>query len=143
MVLRYMVSDTDLAKAQLSQPETQVTEPQVPPVKSKGRLSQPKKSIAPSKRTVRFLLLLVAGVITLALIYKPWMPEKRASIWEALPTNKKMLTGILYNVATPRAIICGEIVREGETVDGYKVVKIHRYKVVLEKNGKLLTLKVH
>lgn len=51
------------------------------------------------------------------------------------------LTGILYS-DDPSAIVDGEIVKEGDTIDGAKVVKIHRYKVEFEKGRKKWTQRV-
>jgi type II secretory pathway component PulC len=45
----------------------------------------------------------------------------------------------MYNPENPCAIIGGEVVHEGETIGGYRVIKIHRDRVELEKNGKRIT----
>lgn len=58
-------------------------------------------------------------------------------------TNEGLVTGIMYDAENPVAIVCGEVVHEGDTINGYKVVKIYRHKVVLEKNGRSFTKQVH
>jgi type II secretory pathway component PulC len=40
-------------------------------------------------------------------------------------------------------MVSDRIVREGDMVNGYKVVKIHRDKVEFERNGKIFTKQVN
>jgi hypothetical protein len=49
------------------------------------------------------------------------------------------LSGILYSEDDPSAIIGGNIVKEGDIINGAKVVKIHKDMVEFEKNGKKWT----
>jgi len=50
------------------------------------------------------------------------------------------LDGILYDEKTPSAIINKKIVRNGDNIDGARVVQIDKQKVTLEKNGLRFTL---
>jgi len=49
--------------------------------------------------------------------------------------NEIQLTGILYSEEKSSAIINGEIVKEGDTINGAKVIKIHADGVELERDG--------
>jgi len=135
-VLRYMVASADLANAS--------------PVRRKWGNDQPEKktvqegkTTSPSKRKLQFWLLLLSNVIVFALVYNLWTGWRSNCVWDYLTVNRGMLTGIIYNSENPCAIIYGKVVHQGDSVNGYKVVKIHRTKVELEKNGKSLTKRVH
>ena len=133
MVLRYIVSDTDLVKygvAQLRRGAVQQTKEAV----------QPNKNISSRKKRVRFWLLFVVNVVLWVGVYIYWTTDKESAVWKFLTTNRGMVAGIVYfNQENPSAIICDKIVHEGDMVDGYKVIKIHRDRVELEKNGESLT----
>lgn len=121
MVLKYMTLDVAGAKSGVTKPQ------------KNGDLSSP-------KRKVQFCLLLVANIIVLALVYNLWASDGGAlPTWEFLTTNRGVVTGIMYDPENPCAIIGGEVVHEGETIGGYRVIKIHRDRVELEKNGKRVT----
>jgi type II secretory pathway component PulC len=61
----------------------------------------------------------------------------------ALVSNEQVkLTGILYS-DNPSAIVDGEIVKEGDMINGAKVIKIHRDKVEFEKDGEKWTKRVY
>jgi len=47
------------------------------------------------------------------------------------------VTGILYTIENSSAIIDGQIVMEGDTINGVTVVKIYRTEVEFRKNGRL------
>lgn len=47
------------------------------------------------------------------------------------------VTGILYTVESPSALIDGQIVKEGDIIRGVTVVKIHEAEVEFKKNHKL------
>jgi hypothetical protein len=123
-----MVSDTDLTKGEVTQPQREAV--------------QPKESISLPKRRAKFWLLLLANMIVLTFVYYRWTSGKHILIPAFFPTDKVTVSGIVYNAENPSAIICGKIVREGDEVNGYKVVKIHKEKVELEKNGKYLIKQV-
>ncbi len=132
MVLRYMVSDTDLTKGKITQPQREAV--------------QPKKNISlPKKRRAKFWLLLVANMILLTYASYRWLPRKYIPYIPTpkfLTTNKIIVSGIMHYAENPSAIICGEVVYEGDEINGYKVVKIHKEKVELEKNGQYLIKRV-
>ena len=129
MVLKYTMLDTGLAGEEFVRP--------------KGGDVQPEKNSSSVKKRVQFWLLLVANVIVFSFVYTFWTAGNNLHIWDLLTTNKGMISGIMYNAENPCAIVRGEVVHEGDTIDGYKVVKIHRDKVELEKNGRHLTKQVH
>ena len=109
---------------------------------AKSGVTKPQKNedLPSPKRKVQFCLLLVANIIVLTLVYNLWASDGGAlPIWELLTTNRSVVTGIMYNPENPCAIIGGEVVHEGETIGGYRVIKIHRDRVELEKNGKRVT----
>jgi hypothetical protein len=57
--------------------------------------------------------------------------------YRLLTTSRQgVVTGILYPVENPSALIEGDLVKEGDTLRGITVVKIHRTEVEFEKNGK-------
>jgi len=109
----------------------------------KIEVSIPKKPKNRAKIAAQFFVLLVANIIVLTLAYNIWASEKGCPLLEHLMSNKGMVTGIIYNAENPSAIICGEVVREGDVVHGYKVLKIHREKVELKKKGKVVVKDVH
>lgn len=120
------------------------------PVRRKGGNDQPEKktvqdgkTTSPSKRKLQFWLLLISNVIVFALVYNLWTGWRSSRFWDYLTVNRGMVTGIIYNAENPCAIIYGKVAHQGDTVNGYKVVKIHRTKVELEKDGKSFTKGVH
>lgn len=131
-----MVTSAELAK---SVPVRQKGEDNQPGKKS----VQPGKSASPSKRKLQFWLLLVCNVVVCVLVYNLWMGWRSSRVWDYLTVNRGMVTGIMYNAENPCAIIYGKVVHQGDTVDGYKVVKIYRTEVELQKNGKNITKRVH
>ena len=78
-------------------------------------------------------VLIVAGVA-----YRFW--PRVEGLWQTaratLVSNKEVsLTGILYAKENPSAIVDGKVVREGDVVDGVKVVKIEKDMVEFERSG--------
>jgi len=145
MVLRYMVSDTDLVKGKVGPAQGEVIE-------TDEGISSPKENVSLAKRRVKFWLLFAANVIVWSFLYNHfapanfWKPEtsiafllKNIPNYEFPTTNKIKITGIMHYGEKPSAIVCGQVVREGDTIGGYKVVKIHRQKVEFEKDGKYST----
>lgn len=135
MVLRYMVSDIDLVNRKIVQPKKEVVQPK--------EIAPPKQSVRLPRRRLRLWLLLIANVILWTFFYYLWGPPGKNPIWEFFTINRKMVTGIIYNAENPCAIVRGKVVHEGDTINGYKVVKIHRDKVEFEKKGKTITKQVH
>jgi len=128
MVLRYSTLEADLAKYESA--------------RSKKKVVLPEKGISSPKKRLRFWILMAANVIIWVLVYNLWAVEENSQIWELITINKEIVTGIMYNAENPCAIVRGVVVHEGDMVDGYRVVKIHRHKVELKKNGKFLTKRV-
>jgi len=124
-----MVSDTDLAKGKFAQPEEEM----VQPVK---QIVQPKKSTSAPKKRVTLWVFLAANVILCMVVYYLWTNDKNPFTSGLLEKSSKvMVTGIIYNAENPSAIVSGEIVREGDTIGGCKVIKIYRDKVEFERKG--------
>lgn len=152
MVLRYMVSDTDLGKGELRQPEMEVEQPRKRAVQPARKVAQPKRSMPSSKKNVKLKLFLMVIVILGMVVYYLWTANLISPILKSLPTNKVLvkahleqgwLTSIVYSEENATAMVSDRIVHEGDMVDGYKVVKIHRDKVEFEKNGKIFTKQVN
>ncbi len=152
MVLRYMVSDTDLVKVELRQPEMEVEQPRRRAVQPARKVAQPKRSIPSSKKSVKLRLFLMVIVVLGIVVYYLWTADLISPILESLPTNKLLvkapleqgwLTSIVYSGEYASAIVSDRVVHEGDMIDGYKVVKIHRDKVEFEKNGKIFTKQVN
>lgn len=142
-MLRYMLTSTDLIKEGAARREGEI-------VRSGGQAVQPerqavhaKEGKSSSKFKMQFLLLLLSNVIVFTLVYYLWTGWKINWVWDYLTVNRSMVTGIMYNAEKPCAIICGKVVHEGDTVNGYRVVRIHRTKVELGKDGKIFTGRVH
>ena len=165
MVLKYMVSDTDLGKGELRQPEMEVEQPKRRAVQPAREVAQPrrravqpakevaklKRSVLSSKKSVKLKLFLMVIVILGIVVYYLWTAGLISPILESLPTNKVLvkahleqgwLTSIVYGEENASAMVSNRIVHEGDMVDGYKVVKIYRDKVEFEKNGKIFTKQV-
>lgn len=85
------------------------------------------------------VVLLAAAVIVAGIAYY----HLRPAITKAAPSNKDVaLTGILYAGDNSSAVVDGKIVHERDTINGMKVIKIHRDKVEFERAGKRWTQKV-
>jgi len=50
--------------------------------------------------------------------------------------RRGVVTGILYTIENSTALIDKQIVKEGDTIYGVTVVKIHRNDIEFEKNGR-------
>lgn len=131
-----MVTSAELANASPVRPRGENDQPEKKNV-------QPEKTVSASKRKLQFWLLLVCNVAVCVLVYNLWMDGKSNRVWDYLTMNRGMVTGIIYNTENPCAIIYGKVVHQGDTVDGYKVIKIYRTEVELQKNGKNITKRVH
>ncbi len=152
MVLRYMVSDTDLVKVELRQPEMEVEQPRRRAVQPARKVAQPKRSIPSSKKSVKLRLFLMVIVVLGIVVYYLWTADLISPILESLPTNKLLvkapleqgwLTSIVYSEEYASAIVSDRVVHEGDMIDGYKVIKIHRDKVEFEKDGESYTKHVN
>jgi len=131
-----MVASADLAE--VAMPE--VKEGNGRPEKE---VVHPEKSVSSSKRKLQFWLLLLSNVIVFTLVYNLWTGRRNNRVWDYLTVNRGMVTGIIYNAENPCAIIYGKVVHQGDTINGYKIVKIHSAEVELQKDGKSVTRRVH
>ena len=145
MVLRYMVSDTDLVKVELKKPEKEVLQPRRRAVQPTRKLDQPKRNKPSSKKSVKLRLFLMVIVILGIAVYYLWTADLTSSNLESLPTYKKevVVTSIVYGEQDASAVVSDRIVHEGDMIDGYNVVKIHRDKVEFEKDGESYTKQVN
>jgi hypothetical protein len=131
MVLRYMVSGSDLA-------DSKVVQSRKKPIRVKEkRVSSTTKNFSVPVRGLGFWFLLVVILAIWGSTYKS-VTGRSLPIWYYLTANKSMVTGIAYNSQNRTAIVRGRVVHEGEVVAGYKVVKIYKDKVEFEKDGKTI-----
>ncbi len=143
MVLKYMVSGTDLEKPELRQPETEVEQPRRKAVQPAREVVQPKRIRPSSKKRVKVLWLLLMIVLILGVVvYYLWPAGLISPTLESLPTNKVVVSAIVYSEENASAIVSNRVVHEGDMINGYKVAKIHIDKVEFEKNGKSFTKQV-
>ena len=93
-----------------------------------------------NKCSLRVLLLGFAILIVAGIVYHFWPTIKGA--WATTATavfnNDVSLTGIFYteNDPDPMAMINGKMAHEEDVIDGVRVLKIHKDKVELEKDGR-------
>ena len=132
-----MLTSTDLVKEGAALREGEIVRPGGQAVQPERQAVHAKEGKSSSKFKMQFLLLLLSNVIVFTLVYYLWTG------WDYLTVNRSMVTGIMYNAEKPCAIIYGKVVHEGDTVNGYRVVRIHRTKVELVKGGKVFTRRVH
>ena len=132
----------------------------------KANMSSAQTETASVKRRRRhlFCLLLLANIIVLNAIYSLWAAEEDTPVWEAITTKNVIsrlwteekcpliyksytnkygvVVGIICNAENPTALINNEIVHEGDTINGVRVIKISRDKIQFEKNSSVWTQKV-
>ncbi|MBA7634469.1 hypothetical protein ES703_42054 [subsurface metagenome] len=91
------------------------------------------------KSSFPLLAVILAAVVIMAGIAYYLRPATT----KAVPLNKQVaLTGILYAGDNSSAVVDGKIVHEQDTINGVKVIKIHKDKVEFEKAGKRWTQQV-
>lgn len=71
----------------------------------------------------------------------PFQPEHLTSLGNERKTVTQ-LKGILWDSRNPVAIIGENVVKEGDTFDGKKVIKINPDSVILEEQGEQVTLEL-
>ena len=153
MVLKYMITDTDLAEGDIGkpqkeakQPEPKVKEPEKKVVSDWRRQTiDPQWAAKSSKKSKKLLFFLMVIGILCGVGYYVWTADLIPTSLDFLPTskNKLVVTAIVYSEENASAVVAGNVVREGEMVEGFKVVKIHEDKVEFEKKGKSYTKKVN
>lgn len=140
MVLKYMVSDTDLVKVELKKPEKEVLQPRRKDVQPTRKFDQPKQNKPSSKQSVKFRFFLMVIVILGIAVYYLWTADLTSPDLESLPANEEVVvTSIVHSEQDASAVVSDRIVYEGDMIDGYNVVKIHRDKVDFEKDGESYT----
>ncbi|MHC4640275.1 MAG: hypothetical protein ACYS32_01430 [Planctomycetota bacterium] len=153
MVLKYMITDDDLAEgdlgkaaAEANQPAQKAEQPEKKVVSDWRRQTIAPKWDAPSsKKNMKFWLLLMAVGIICGAGYFLWSADLISSVSDFLPTstNKVTVTAIVYDEESASAVVSGSVVHEGDIVEGCKVVKIHADKVEFERKGKNFTKQVN
>jgi len=100
---------------------------------------RPVPDVAPNtsgRKNILFFLVTIVGVLILiAVLARSFLPGIQQAV--AQPSYMRV-TAILYS-DSPSSIINGEIVKEGQTIKGATVVKIHKDKVEFEKDGQRWT----
>lgn len=153
MVLKYMITDTDLAEGDLGppgrgdkQPEAKVEQHEKKVVSDWRRQTiDPQWAAKSSKRNMKLWFFLMAIGILCGVGYYFWTADLVPSSLDFLPTskNKLVVSVIVYSEENASAVVAGKVVREGEMIEGFKVVKIYEDKVEFEKKGKSFTKKVN
>lgn len=153
MVLKYMITDDDLAEGDLGkaegeakQPEPAAEQPEKKVVSDWRRQTIEPKWAAPSSgRNMKLWFFLMAMGILCIGGYFLWSTDLISSALDFLPTStsKVIVTAIVYGEESASAVVSGSVVHEGDTVEGCKVVKIHADKVEFEKKGKSFTKQVN
>lgn len=154
MVLKYMITDDDLAEGDLGksegaaeQPASAANEQPEKKVVSDWRRQtiEPKWASSSSGRNMKlWLILMVIGILGVA-GYFVWSAGLMSSALDFLPTStsKIMVTAIVYGEESASAVVSGSVVHEGDTIEGCKVVKIYEDKVEFERKGKSFTKQVN
>lgn len=152
MVLKYMVTDTDLAKGGSGQPEKGAKQPKSGIEQAEKKVvsdwrrqtCDPQWASRSSRKSKIFCFLLMAIVTLGAVGYYLWSADLIPSSLDFLPTftNKVVVTAIVYSEENASAIVSGSVVREGDVIEGCKVVKIHSDRVEFEKKGKTFTKQI-
>jgi len=100
---------------------------------------QPVPDVAPNtsgRKNLFFFLVITAGILILiAVLICSFLPGLKQAV---VQPSHMQVTAILYSDSSS-CIIDGEIVKEGQTVRGATVVKIHRDKIEFEKDGRRWT----
>lgn len=142
--MKNIVTDTDLETDELGKPaseaeqqETEVRKPLTEIVSKLGmRTFDREKFISKRNRHVRFWFLLTIIVFLSVILHYLWSTDHISSAAKLLPINKVTVTAIVHSDEKVFAVISGNVVYEGDVVNGYKVVKINKNKVELEKYGR-------
>ena len=139
MVLKYMVSDDDLAKGKLAQPGKKAERREKKAAQPAKKAAKPKVREPSSKRgTKRLLFFLVVVSLGIAGYYL-WNAGMISPLLDYLPIKRVVVTAIVYGEDNPSAIVSDKVVSEGDVINGCKVIKIDRYTIEFEKNGKRFT----
>jgi hypothetical protein len=121
MGFKYNVSACQLAKGELCGP-------------GRARVGAQRER-SRSKIKVKFWLLLAANVVVFGIVWALLTTGSKTQIRELLTVEDRMVSGIAVRQNNRTAVVHGEVVREGETVDGCKILRIYPDRVVMEKDG--------
>lgn len=139
MVLKYMVSDDDLAKGKLTPSGKEGEQREKRAAQPVRKKAIPKVRVPSSKRRTKlFLLFLVLVSIGIAGYYL-WCAGIISHPLNYLPIKRVVVTAIVFGEENPSAIVSDKVVSEGDVINGCKVVKINRYTIEFEKNGRRFT----
>ena len=139
MVLKYMVSDDDLAKGKLAQSVKKAAPPEkkaAPPAKKKAK---PKVRVQSSRRGMKRLLFFLVIVSIGIAGYYIWDAGMISHPLDYLPIKRVVVTAIVYGEDNRSAIVSEKVVCEGDVINGCKVIKINKYEIEFEKNGRRFT----
>lgn len=143
MIPKYLIQDTSPAEAEVT----------VPPKPS----SRMETTSMKNRRRHLFCLLLLVNIIVLNAVYGLYTAEKDTPMWEAVATNnlicklwkkypmiskhpqKGVVIGIVFNEVKAMALIDNELVGQGDTINGIKIIQIGPKKILFEKMGKKWT----
>lgn len=153
MIMKYIHSDNssesendELAQFAIDdeQLDTEDRKPLTEIVSKLGmRAFDPKKFQSKFDRHVRFWFLLTIIVFLSVLLHYLWSTGHVSSASQILPIDKVKVTAIVHSDDKVFAVISSNVVYERDVVSGYKVVKIYKDKVVLEKNGRRITKQLY
>jgi len=91
-------------------------------------------------KTRTFILVLAEVAVIAGMAgYYLWTVKKAPAACESRTARHGLITGIIYTEEKPSVLIDGEIVYEGDTIHGVKVIKIHRDKAQFAKKNKRWT----
>lgn len=149
--MKYIDTDTDLEKDGLSQytidDEQLYAEDRKPLTELVSKLGMrafdPEKFKSKRKRHVRFWFLLTIITFLSLLLHYLWSTGHVSSASKLLPIDKVKVTAIVHSDDKVFAVISGNVVYERDVVSGYKVIKIYKDKVELEKNGRRITKQLY
>jgi len=143
MVLKYMVSDDDLAKGKLARPGKKAELPERKAAQPAKKAAKPKVREPSSKRRGTKLLLFFLVVVSLGIAgYYLWSAGIISPLLNYLPMKSVVVTAIVYGEENPSAIVSEKVVSEGDVINGCKVVKINKYTIEFEKNGQRFTKRI-
>jgi hypothetical protein len=134
-----MISGTELATGSAVQPGNASVSSKAP----KARVEKKAKRGGGLKFVVKFLVLAAACAFVGMLVYQQHYGMGAKAWITDIITPKGQVTAIMYHTENPQAMIDGQVVEEGDTVNGFKVVEIREDEVELEKNGKTIKRQVH
>lgn len=100
--------------------------------------TRPGKPPPSSPKRTKLLLLLAANVIVAFALFEVFTGRKTPAVCKAVPPKKGVITAILYSTDNPSAVIECRIVHEGDMISGYKVQRIYKDRIELEKDGAIL-----